>query len=62
MAIAATVADNGQTSVDMHEHFYGHGYHTPPNWYASDCTHPSTLGHDELRRLFYYHVTGAVLP
>lgn len=61
-AIAQTVADNDQVSVDMHGYFYGHGYHTPPNWYASDCTHPSTLGHDELRRLFYLHLTGQTLP
>ena len=29
---------------------------------AADCTHPSTLGHDQLRRLFYFHVTGEMLP
>ncbi|MBX7083453.1 MAG: hypothetical protein K1X88_29870 [Nannocystaceae bacterium] len=61
-AIAETVTASGQVAVDMHGWFYGHGYHNPPNWYASDCTHPSTLGHDQLRRLFYEQITGESLP
>jgi lysophospholipase L1-like esterase len=61
-AIQDTVVGNNQNLVDMHAYFYGHGYHNPPNWYAGDCTHPSTLGHDELRRLFYSQVTGQELP
>ncbi len=61
-AIAETTEAHGGRAVDMHAWFYGHGYHTPPNWYASDCTHPSTLGHDQLRRLFYTEITGATLP
>jgi lysophospholipase L1-like esterase len=61
-AIAETVTASGQVAVDMHGWFYGHGYHNPPNWYASDCTHPSSLGHDQLRRLFYEQITGESLP
>ncbi len=62
----ATIRDavlaHAQDPVDMHMHFADHGFNHPPNWYAADCTHPSTLGHDQLRRLFYFHVTGEMLP
>jgi lysophospholipase L1-like esterase len=61
-AVAQIVEGNGQIVADMHAHFYGHGYHNPPNWYASDCTHPSTLGHDQLRRQFFELITGEALP
>lgn len=61
-AIRDAVLAREQTPVEMHMHFYGHGYNNPPNWYAGDCTHPSTLGHDQLRRLFYYQITGEMLP
>lgn len=61
-AIRDAVEARGQTAVDMHEYFHGHGYHATPSWYASDCTHPNALGHDELHRLFYEHVTGEAAP
>jgi hypothetical protein len=57
-AIADAVEAKGQIAVDMHGWFYGHGYASSPNWYASDCTHPSTVGHDELHDLFYWQITG----
>lgn len=60
--IREAVEARGQTAVDMHEYFYGHGYHASPSWYASDCTHPNALGHDELHRLFYEHITGEAAP
>jgi lysophospholipase L1-like esterase len=60
--IADHVASNGQALTDIHALFYGHGFNNPPNWYASDCTHPNTTGHDQLRRLFYHLITGEVLP
>lgn len=60
--IRDAVLARAQAPVDMHEHFYGHGFNNPPNWYASDCTHPSKLGHDQLRRLFYREITGEDLP
>ncbi|MBK7830650.1 SGNH/GDSL hydrolase family protein [Nannocystis sp.] len=60
--IRDVVLARDQTAVDMHAHFYDHGYNNPPNWYASDCTHPSTLGHDQLRHLFYFEITGEMLP
>jgi lysophospholipase L1-like esterase len=61
-AIREAVEARDQTAVDMHEYFYGHGYHSNPNWYASDCTHPSQIGHDELHNLFYMHITGEAAP
>lgn len=57
--ISARVTDQGQTVADLHGHFYGHGYHNPPSWYAADCTHPNALGHDELHQLFFGLITGA---
>ena len=60
-AIAETVTSKGQTNVDMHAWFYGHGYASSPNWYAGDCTHPSTVGHEELQKLFHWHITGEML-
>lgn len=60
--IRDVVLARGQVAVDMHGYFYGHGYASSPNWYASDCTHPSTVGHDQLRRLLYEQITGEPLP
>ena len=60
--IADAVEARGEAAIDMHGYFYDHGYNNPPNWYASDCTHPSMLGHDQLRRLFYEAITGEALP
>jgi lysophospholipase L1-like esterase len=60
--IREAVEGRAQVAVDMHEYFYGHGFHASPNWYASDCTHPSSVGHDELHRLFYARITGEVAP
>lgn len=60
--IANQVNAKGQWLSDIHGHFYLHGFNHPPNWYASDCTHPSQLGHDQLRRFFYFKITGETLP
>ena len=60
--IATEIAGHGQVAADMHAHFYGHGYAGSPDWFASDCTHPNALGHDQLRRLFYSKITGEMLP
>lgn len=60
--IATEVSAHAQVLADMHAHFYGHGYKSSPNWYASDCTHPSAVGHDQLRKLFYSKITGEALP
>lgn len=61
-AIEAEVAGHGQTYADMHGHFYGHGYSGNPSWYASDCTHPNSVGHAELASLFFHLVSGEPLP
>lgn len=57
-SIAEAVEGKGQRAVDMHAWFYGHGYASNPSWYASDCTHPSAVGHDELHALFFAQITG----
>ena len=57
-AIEDVVTEHGQTVLDMHGHFYGHGFNGTENWYASDCTHPNATGHDQLHRLVYRTVTG----
>jgi len=59
--IATQVKAHAQVSADMHGFFFGHGYKASPDWYASDCTHPSTIGHDNLRKLFYFEITGEKL-
>lgn len=56
--IADEVTAHGQTLVDMHTYFYGHGFQSDPNWYVEDCIHPSAVGHSELRTLFYQQITG----
>ncbi len=56
--IGARVVDHGAALVDMHGHFYGHGFNHPPSWYAGDCTHPNTAGHAELSSLFFGLITG----
>ncbi len=61
-AIAGEVAARGQVLADLHRRFGGHGYSGSPSWFASDCTHPNTLGHDQLRRMFYEAITGQTLP
>jgi hypothetical protein len=60
--IADHVGANGQVLADIHGWFYGHGFNHPPSWYASDCTHPNSTGHDQLRRYFYLLITGEALP
>jgi lysophospholipase L1-like esterase len=59
--ISMQVSSKSQVLADIHKHFYAHGYAGNPSWFASDCTHPNTLGHDQLRRLFYLLITGKAL-
>lgn len=59
--ITTQVAAKSQVLAELHGHFYGHGYAGNPIWFAGDCTHPNTLGHDQLRRLFYRLITGTAL-
>jgi GDSL-like Lipase/Acylhydrolase family len=60
--IATQVSAKGQWLADIHDLFYLHGFNFPPSWYASDCTHPTQVGHDQLRRYFYFKITGESLP
>jgi hypothetical protein len=60
--IASQVEAKGQLLIDLHGLFRFHGFNHPPSWYASDCTHPVSIGHDQLRRLFYFVITGQELP
>jgi lysophospholipase L1-like esterase len=60
--IANRVTAKGQWLTDLHGLFQNHGFNHPPNWYASDCTHPNTTGHDQLRRRYYFQITGETLP
>jgi lysophospholipase L1-like esterase len=58
-AIAGAAKARAQAVVDMHQIFRGHGYASPPSWYHTDCTHPSTTGHEELAKHFYEAITSA---
>jgi hypothetical protein len=60
--IATQVTQKGQWLADIHDLFHLHGFNYPPSWYAGDCTHPNTMGHDQLRRYFYFKITGETLP
>ncbi|MBX3128692.1 MAG: SGNH/GDSL hydrolase family protein [Polyangiaceae bacterium] len=60
--IKARVEQAGQTYASIHALFRLHGFNHPPSWYASDCTHPTSTGHDQLRRFFYYKISGDLLP
>ena len=60
--IATQVTAKGQWLTDIHGLFAQHGFNHPPKWYANDCTHPNTTGHDQLRRHFYFKITGESLP
>jgi lysophospholipase L1-like esterase len=57
--IEARVAGRGQTLMDIHAVFHGHGYAGNPSWYASDCTHPNSSGHSALADYFYSTITGS---
>jgi lysophospholipase L1-like esterase len=60
--IEEQVTAHDQTYADMHGYFYGHGYSGSPSWYASDCTHPNSLGHAALAGLFFHLISGEPLP
>jgi lysophospholipase L1-like esterase len=60
--IQSQVGAKGQLLMDIHGAFGMHGFNHPPSWYASDCTHPNSTGHDKLRRYFYQQITGETLP
>jgi lysophospholipase L1-like esterase len=47
--------------LDAYGTFKGHGVShlkDGTSWFADDCIHPSTVGHNELRKLFWSAVTG----
>jgi len=60
--IEKQVLAKGQWAIDLHQLFRLHGFNHPPKWYANDCTHPNATGHDQLRRHFYFKITGQTLP
>ena len=52
-------AAEGVTMVDAYSAFNGHGVvPTAENWFAADCIHPSRIGHNEMRKLFFPKITG----
>lgn len=52
-------AAEGVTMVDAYTAFNGHGVvPTAENWFAADCIHPSRIGHNEMRKLFFPKITG----
>jgi lysophospholipase L1-like esterase len=38
--------------LSLHDRFRGHGVAAMPTWFYSDCIHPNTPGHAEIRGLF----------
>ncbi|MBW2453304.1 MAG: SGNH/GDSL hydrolase family protein [Deltaproteobacteria bacterium] len=57
--IADQVTAHGQTLIDIHASFTGHGFNSPPSWYVSDCVHPNVTGHGMLTQSFATEITGA---
>jgi lysophospholipase L1-like esterase len=41
------------TVLGLHERFDGHGVAAHPTWFFSDCIHPNSAGHDQVRGLFW---------
>jgi lysophospholipase L1-like esterase len=58
VADAITAHGGADTLIDLHALFAGHGFNSQDNWYFSDCIHPNTKGHKELRRLVWRLLTG----
>jgi lysophospholipase L1-like esterase len=46
----------------LHDDFLGHGIVDSVNWFYTDCIHPDTAGHHQLRRLMWKALTGADGP
>jgi lysophospholipase L1-like esterase len=48
-----TAAKYPQVQVlPLHDRFHGHGVAAMPTWFYSDCIHPNSAGHAEIRGLF----------
>jgi lysophospholipase L1-like esterase len=53
-AITGEAAAQGATLVDVHAAFLGHGMHSgSARLIDTDCAHPTTAGHDHLRRVIW---------
>ncbi len=50
--IAAEVTVHGQTMLDVHAAFLGHGIVSDDRWISSDCIHPNQVGHNALANIF----------
>jgi lysophospholipase L1-like esterase len=62
--------ERGASVIDLRGHFLGHGYNRNDTenagydeadhelWFQSDCIHPNSTGHHELRRLFAQAIRG----
>ncbi len=57
----AIAAHSGDYLFDIHRLFAGHGFNGKANWFYSDCIHPNTTGHNELRREAWRMITGEVI-
>ncbi|MGD0524961.1 MAG: SGNH/GDSL hydrolase family protein [Polyangiaceae bacterium] len=57
----AIAAHSGDYLFDIHSLFAGHGFNGKANWFYTDCIHPNTTGHNELRREAWRMITGEVI-
>jgi lysophospholipase L1-like esterase len=44
--------------LDIHTLFAGHGFNGTDKWYFTDCIHPNSKGHNEIRREVWRMLTG----
>ncbi len=57
----AAIAGRGANVLDLWSLFRFRGLNYDPTWFR-DCQHPNEPGNDGLRRKFYEHITGEMLP
>jgi lysophospholipase L1-like esterase len=51
----------GDTLLDIHALFSGHGFNSSDSWYFTDCIHPDQQGHHQLRKEAWRLLTGETL-
>jgi lysophospholipase L1-like esterase len=61
IADAVTAHSSDDSALDLHGLFGGHGFNSQDNWYFSDCIHPNTKGHQQLRKEAWRLLTGETL-
>jgi hypothetical protein len=62
VADAVSAHSSADSLLDLHALFSGHGFNGGDNWFFTDCIHPNTKGHHQLRKEAWRLLTGETLP